>query len=139
MNKFQKLSFKPADGFLDYIPANELKIVEFHRQIINSYIPDCKEKLSNNVPFFSRHKKICYIWPSSIPWGAVEKGVAKGFTQGSKLSIDSNYFDKCNNTTVYKKIYTDAKQIDIEFLKSLLYEAVIIDQENVKIRREKNN
>jgi uncharacterized protein YdhG (YjbR/CyaY superfamily) len=139
MNKFQKVSFKSVDDFLDYIPAEELKIVELLRQIINNCIPDCKEKLSNNVPFFSRHKNICYIWPSSIPWGAVDKGVAIGFTQGSKLSIDEGYFEKNTTTKVYKKIFTDIKQIDIELLKSLLYEAVIIDQNNAKTRREKNN
>lgn len=134
MNKFQKVSFKSVDDFLEFIPAEELKIVEFLRKIIKSCIPDCIEKLSYNVPFYSRHKNICYIWPASIPWGAVDKGVAIRFTHGSQLSIDEDYFEKTTTTKVCKKTFTDIKQIDIELLKSLLYEAAIIDQENAKAK-----
>lgn len=85
-NPFQKgLSFKTADDILDYLPEEERKLLEILRSLVLDCIPDALEKISYNVPFYSRRKRICFIWPASIPWGGVKDGVALGFTKGHLL------------------------------------------------------
>ncbi|MEI7802655.1 MAG: hypothetical protein WCI97_08430, partial [Bacteroidota bacterium] len=67
--KMQNVSFNSVDEFLEFLPADELKIVEVLRKIIFNAVPDIKEKLSYNIPFYSRHKNIFFIWPASVLWG----------------------------------------------------------------------
>ena len=52
MSKIQPIKFNSLDDFLSYLPEDELKIVQFLRQIIANCIPDYKEKLAYNVPFY---------------------------------------------------------------------------------------
>jgi hypothetical protein len=94
---------------------------------------DCKEKLAYNVPFFYRHSRICYIWPASIPWGKVEKGVAIGFCKGASF-LDETF----ENTKFSSKLtFTSVKEIDIAFLKQQIFEAILIDEQIVKAKRRK--
>ena len=55
MNKIQKLNFRNVDDFLDYLPDNELEIVQFLRQLIVDCIPNCTEKLAYNVPYYYKN------------------------------------------------------------------------------------
>src|SRR5260370_41967737 len=66
----QNVSFKSLEEFFEFIPPDELKIVEALRKLILECIPDCEEKLTFNVRFYKRHSNICYIWPPSITWVA---------------------------------------------------------------------
>ncbi|MET0758915.1 MAG: DUF1801 domain-containing protein [Flavobacterium sp.] len=133
MGNTQGLEFKTTDEFLDYLPEEELEIVLFLRKIILDCIPDCKEKLAYNVPFYYRHSRICYIWPASIPWGKVEKGVAIGFCKGELLSDDTFETTKFAS----KQTFTSVKEIDAAILKQQIYEAVLIDEQIVKAKRRK--
>ena len=82
MAKMQPVNFKHIDEFLDYLPEQERRLVDFLREIVLDCIPDAREKLSYNVPYYSRNRRICFIWPSSIPWGKVKKeGVMFGSTK----------------------------------------------------------
>ena len=96
MNKIQKIKLRDIDDFLSYISTEELKVVELLRRIIFDCIPNCEEKLSYNVPFYCRHSRICFIWPASIPWGAVKKKFVFSQTLGRRFSpkniLKSHYF-----------------------------------------------
>ena len=127
MSKIQKISFKNYDEFIESITPDERQIVEILRAIIFESIPDCKEKLSYNVPYYWRFSRICFIWPASIPWGGIEDGVAIGFCRGDELA-DLSYLEKQDRKKVYRKVFTNKKQVDVELLKACLYEAVIIDE-----------
>jgi hypothetical protein len=133
MGNPQGIRFKSVDEFLDYLPEEELEIVLFLREIILKCITDCKEKLAYNVPFYYRHSRICYIWPASIPWGKVEKGVAIGFCRGDLL-IDETFK---TSKFISKLTFNSIKEIDVPFLKQQIYEAVLIDEQVVKARRRK--
>lgn len=128
MNKIQKVSFRNVEEFLDYIPENELIIVEQLRNLVYECIPNAKEKLSFNVPFFSRDKNICCIWPASIPWGNVpESTVVLGFTSGHLLD-DPYKIMKAGSRKYVRTIEFDVTQdIDYEMVKFYLYEALEID------------
>ncbi|MFE3869213.1 DUF1801 domain-containing protein [Flavobacterium sp. LS2P90] len=133
MGNTQGKEFKTIEEFLDYLSEEELEIVLFLRKIILECMPDCKEKLAYNVPFYYRHSRICYIWPASVPWGKVEKGVAIGFCK------DASFLDETFETTkfVTKLNFNSVKEIDVSLLKQEICEAILVDNQIVKARRRK--
>jgi hypothetical protein len=133
MENTQGIQFKTLDEFLDYIPEDELEVVLFLRKIILECITDCKEKLAYNVPFYYRHSRICYIWPATIPWGKVSKGVAIGFCKGDSF-LDETFETK---KFASKLTFNSVAEIDIASLKEQIYEAILIDEKIVKARRRK--
>jgi hypothetical protein len=135
----QNVSFKSVDEFLEFLPPDELKIVEYLRQIIFSIIPGCIEELSYNVPYYRYHSNICFLWPASVTWGNVKnKGVRLGFVKGYLMHDDINYLEKGNRKQVYWKDFSDIREIDVDLLKAYLYEAVRIDQERIKTTKAKS-
>lgn len=133
MNPFQNVSFDSVEELLDFLPLGERKIVEQLREIVFACIPDTKEKLSYNVPFYYRHTRICFIWPGSVPWGGVKEGVLFGFCKGHQLSNSSD-LETGTRKSVFTKTFHTSKEIDREKVSQLLYEAVWIDEE---VRKEK--
>lgn len=128
-NKFQNVDFKTVDDFLDYLPEHERPIVDLLRELILDCIPDVKEKLSYNVPFYKRHSNICFIWPASVPWGKHrQEGVRLGFTKGYLMNDDLNYLDKGERKQVYMKDFTKLEEIDIDLLKAYIFEAILVDE-----------
>jgi hypothetical protein len=134
MSKMQNVSFKNVEEFLDYLPDRERQIVDYLREIIFECIPDCHEKLSYNVPYFSKHARICFIWPASVPWGNVKmNGVQLGFCKGYLLQDDINYLEKGNRKQVYSKTFFEIEAIDVDLLKAYLFDAVAIDEQSKEI------
>ncbi|TDE04635.1 DUF1801 domain-containing protein [Flavobacterium hiemivividum] len=133
MEESDILDFNSIEEFLDYLPAAELEIVLFLRKIILECMPDCKEKLAHNIPFYYRHSRICYIWPASIPWTKVEKGVAIGFCKNSAFR------DEAFETTTFssKTLFSSIDEIDVVSLKQQINEAILIDEQIVKARRRR--
>jgi hypothetical protein len=129
----QKIKFKNVGDFLDSLPDNELKIVEILRDLVLESIPNCKEKLAYNVPFYYRHSRVVFIWPASVPWGAVDNGVVLGFCKGTQL-FDLDTTDK---KTVGRKVFTSAKGINMNEIRQLLFEAVLLDEQDHKLKRKK--
>lgn len=125
----QNVNFDTVNAFLDFLPEDELKLVLFLRQLVFDCVPNVTEKLAYNVPFFKRHKNICFIWPSSVFWGKQKtyEGVRFGFTNGYLLSDEFNCLKKESRKQVYWIDYTNLNQIDVDVLKGFLYEAVLID------------
>lgn len=128
MNKFQKLKFRNVDDFLDHLPENELKIVELLREIILTEIPDVKEYLAYNVPFYSRHGRICYIWPASVPWGHIKNGVALGFTRANEIIGSEDLLDFGGRKSIGILTFLTSKEIDVDIVRVLLQEAVELDK-----------
>jgi len=126
---FQKgLKFQSFVEFWDFLPENERIVVDVLRQIILENLPStCKEKLAYNVPYYYGNKRICLIWPGSIPWGGIRDGVLLGFCQGYKLSDPESYLTHGTNKQVYYKIYHSVHEIDGAAIVSLLKEAVKFD------------
>lgn len=134
MNQFQNVDFKTVNDFLRFLPEDELRIVSALRLLVQECIPDAKEKLAYNVPYYYRYARICFIWPASVPWGKLQKtGVEFGFCKGHLLS-DSFYLEKGNRKEVSIKRFNSVKDIDFEQLRQLLYEAVILDEKEFRSR-----
>ena len=136
--KMQNVSFRNTEEFYDFLPEEELVIVETLRKIIYSCIPDATEKLCYNVPFFYRHKRICFIWPPSVLWGNVRMGrVQLGFVNGYLMQDEINYLEKEKRKQVYCRYFKEVKDIDVDILKSYIFEAASIDEELAKNKKRK--
>jgi hypothetical protein len=134
----QNVSFKSLDDFFEFVPQEELTIVNLLRDLVFSCIPGATEKLSYNVPFYRRFKNICFIWPSSIMWGnrKTYEGVRFGFTNGYLLKDELNYLERGTRKQVYWKDFKTVNEIDIHLLKAYLFEAVSIDVQMAQKKKQ---
>jgi hypothetical protein len=122
------IKFQSFVEFWEYLPENERLLVDVLRQIVIATLPTGrKEKLTYNVPYYYGNKRICLIWPASVPWGGFSEGVLLGFSQGNKLPDTGNYLTHGTNKQVYYKIFRSVDEIDEMAIISLLNEAVRID------------
>lgn len=137
MGKMQNVAFKSIDEFLDFIPNDELKIVNVLRQLVLDCMPDAIEKLSFNVPFYKRYKMVCFIWPASVLWGKKKmyEGVRFGFTNGYLMQDENKYLNKGDRKQIYWRDFISVKDINIDVLKSYLYEAIMLDDETKSIKK----
>ncbi|MCK5103307.1 MAG: hypothetical protein KAR17_10850, partial [Cyclobacteriaceae bacterium] len=79
MAKVQRVKFDSIQDLLNFLPKHELDIVQHLRSIVLACFPNPIEKLSYNVLYYYQHSRVCFIWPSSVPWGKVQKnGVLLG-------------------------------------------------------------
>ncbi|WP_421977611.1 DUF1801 domain-containing protein [Roseivirga seohaensis] len=127
MNKFQPVDFQDLDDLFAFLPEHELKIVEALRNLVYECIPQVKEKLSYNVPFFRLRKTVCFIWPGAVPWGGTFEGVQFGFTYGHLLTDENGYLAAGKRKFVRTKTFKSLKEIDFDQLRILLFEAAEID------------
>lgn len=127
-NKLQGVGFRNVDEFLDFLPEHELLIVETLRSLILEVIPEATERLSYNVPYYFRNRRVCYIWPASIPWGNVKmEGVMLGICEGHRLS-DHQYFGMGDRKQVATRIFQSLTDEDCDLIRYYLQEAADIDQ-----------
>jgi hypothetical protein len=129
--RMQNVSFRDVHELLEFLPDNEIQIVRLLREIVFNCIPHVTEKLSYNVPFYRQHKSICFIWPASVLWGKKKTydGVRFGFSNGHLLRDENSYLCKGNRKQVYWRDFTSIKEIDVDLLKSYIFEAADIDQQ----------
>ena len=125
----QQVHFGHVQEFLAFLPANELKVVVELRQLVYDCIPEVKEKLSYNVPFFRKRKNICFIWPASVLWGKSKTmdGVRFGFTYGHLLQDDQQWLERGDRKQVYWKDFASVQAINFPVLEAYLHEAAFID------------
>jgi hypothetical protein len=135
-SRFQPIAFSHVHDFLAYLPPDELDMVELLRTIILESIPDCKEKLAFNVRFYYRYSRLCFIWPGGVPWGKTKEGVEIGFCKGHLLS-DSSYLNVGGRKEVFIKTFQNKKEINVNKLRALLYEAAFIDEELYRLKGSK--
>ena len=125
----QQIKFHTVEDFLDFLPENELQIVSVLRNIILENLPNCKEKLSYNVPYYYGRRRICFIWPASVPWGKVKlNGVQLGFCNAKLMQDELNYLDKDNRKQIGTKTFFSVKEIEEDLIKMYLFEALEIDK-----------
>lgn len=126
----QNVSFKNVDEFLEYLPDKELKIVELLRKVVFDCIPMAIEYLSFNVPFYKVNRTVCFIWPASVLWGKKQTydGVRFGLTHGYLIPDKINYLNKGDRKQVYWRDFSNLRDIDVDLLKSYIFEALLIDK-----------
>ena len=113
----------------ELLPENERIIVDVLRQIIIENLPpECKEKISYNVPFFYGNRGLGIVWPATVPRGGIKEGVLLGFWYGNKLNDVDHYLTHGTNKQIFYKIYKSPGEIDETAIVKLLKEAIRVDK-----------
>jgi hypothetical protein len=128
-------NFKSIEEVVLSLPKNEQLIVTRLRSLILECLPKATEKLSSGVPFYTRNRMICFIWPPSIYWGNEEKwnknqekGVTLGFCQGKLMSNEDGALLAEGRKQVYCMYFKSLAEIKEEQIRALLFEAELVDE-----------
>ena len=133
-------SKKSVDEIILELPKSEQAIVKRLRSLILECLPFAKEKNNFGDPLmerghvlYSHHRMICYLWPSSFARGKLKeahqaKGVSLGFCQGNLFANEDGMLQAEGRKQVYCMYFKTLKEINDEQIRSLLFEAEIIDR-----------
>jgi hypothetical protein len=129
-----------VEEMLSTLPKSERVMVDRLRNLVIECLPKASEKgyYGLGVPFYRHHRLICFIWPSSVVWGPVSekpkrKGVVSlGFCQGNRMLNDEGWLLAEGRKQVYVMYFSKASEIDDNIVRSLLFEAGMIDDQFVQ-------
>jgi len=134
--------YSTVEEFLLTLPREEQVIVKRLRALVKECLPKATEKLNYGAPYYTHHKMICFIWPPSAYWGPKktsdklkDKGVSLGFCYGNLMSNDQGVLLAEGRKQVYVVYYKSLKEIDEQLIKSLLFEASLLDDSFGKGRK----
>jgi hypothetical protein len=123
-----------VEDFIEDLTGSEKLMVRRLRSLILEVEPRLQEKLSYGVPYFSRHRRICFLWPSScfpcsesVPM-PLHGEVIFGLCYGNLLSNTRGLLLKENRKQVYMVKFTAPGQIDEQAIREIVQEAVLVDE-----------
>ncbi|HEY5745890.1 MAG TPA: DUF1801 domain-containing protein [Chryseolinea sp.] len=134
------------DQMIATLPRNEQLLVKRLRALITECIPQATEKAYYGyvMPFYTRNRLICFIWPPSAVWEAnanyekqKAKGVALGFNQGNLMANEDGALLAEGRKQVYKMYFKKLDDIDEHQVRALLFEAALIDEQFAKKKKKK--
>lgn len=122
------IKFQSFVEFREYLPEDERIITDVLREIILKTLPSTtREKLTYNVPFYYGKRRICLIWPASVPGGGIKSGVLFGFCYGYKLKDQDSYLTHGTNKQIFYKIYHSTDEMNFDAIIRSLKEALELD------------
>lgn len=113
-------------------------MVQRLRDIVKECLPKASEQAYYGVgiPFYRHHRLICFIWPSSVFWGPKrtpesqqKKGISLGFCQGNLMSNEGGHLLAEGRKQVYCMYFHQLDDINEPLIRSLLFEAGMIDDQ----------
>lgn len=125
-----------VDEALLNLPREERIMVQRLRMLVKECLPNASEQAyyGLGVPFYRHNRLICFIWPPSISWGpsrsetSKKKGVTLGFCQGNRMSNEEGHLLPEGRKQVYCMYFQKLVDIDEPLVRSLLFEAGLIDE-----------
>ena len=117
----------PIHAYINKLPSSEKKIVQTLRQLILETIPEIEERLSYGVPYYYRKRRMFFLWPASSPLSNLKKGVNIGFCYGSLVLDKEKFLERNGRKQVYMKPFTHIRDIPLDTIRTLLLEAVSVD------------
>jgi uncharacterized protein YdhG (YjbR/CyaY superfamily) len=123
---------REVQEFIEGLAADERIIVKRLRDLILAADPRIVEKLSYGVPYFSRNRRLFFLWPASaLPFSTDRKQiapkVAMGFCYGNLLSNDQGLLRQENRKQVYTISINTLVDINERLLREIVNEALIAD------------
>ena len=134
------------DQMIAALPRNEQVLVRRLRALVFECIPQATEKAYYDlgIPFYTRNRLICFIWPPSVSWEAgandekrKAKGVSLGFNQGNLMSNDDGVLLSEGRKQVYVMYFKKLDDIDEAQVRALLFEAAMVDEQFAKKKKRK--
>lgn len=123
-----------VEDFVDDLPREERLITRRLRTLILETDPAIKEKLSYGVPYFSRNRRLFFLWPGSHPGLSKDKDrdqphVTMGFCYGNLLSNEQGMLIRDGRKQVYTIQFSSLADIRERQVTEVITEAVINDQQ----------
>lgn len=135
---------KSVDELLQELPKEEQVVMKRLRSLVLECLPKATEKLSYGAPFYTRNRMICFIWPPSLYWSPKQKpgkhsykGVSFGFCYGNLMSNDKGVLLSEGRKQVYCMYFKSLQEIDEALIRSLLFEAEMLDESFAKKKKSK--
>ena len=122
-----------VDEMILNLPKVEMVITKRLRELVLECLPLAVEKpyYGLGVPYYSRHRQICYIFPSSALYGTENKvqrrSVTLGFCQGNRMSNESGILKAERRKQVRVIYFYKFSEISEDEIRALLFEAAMID------------
>jgi len=132
------------DQLIATLPRDEQVLVKKLRALVTECIPKAVEKAYEGqaMPFYTRNRMICFIWPPSMTWEPdmnhekrKAKGVALGFNQGNLMSNEDGVLLAEGRKQVYMMYFKKLSDIDDARVRALLFEAAMIDEQFSKKKK----
>lgn len=129
------LRMQDVETYLDTLSGNERVIMQRLRTMIFRAEPRISEKLSYGVPYFSRHRRLFYLWPSSaLPRRQQTEpdpspGVMLGFCYGNLLSNDQGLLVKEGRKQVFTIPVLTLTAKKEKLISEVINEAVYVDEQ----------
>jgi len=124
--KFAK--HKNFDSFLEALDPLERVVCKRLRTLIMDHFPELKETWAYGAPYFKGHRRICFLYPASLPYSGLEAGVNFGFTRANQLSNAQGLLNLGNRKEVAYISILSEKEIQEDLFLEILHEAVILDK-----------
>ena len=133
------------DQMIATLPRDEQVLVKRLRALVTECIPQATEKAYDGqvMPFYTRNRLICFIWPPSMVWTPnanrekqIAKGVALGFSQGNLMANEDGVLLAEGRKQVYMMYFKKLDDIDDHQIRALLFEAAMIDEQFAKKKRK---
>ena len=133
------------DSMIAALPREEQVLVKRLRALVTECLPKATEKAYEGqaMPFYTRNRLICFIWPPSVVWETnthyekqKAKGVALGFNQGNRMSNEDGILLAEGRKQVHMIYFQKLADIDDNQIRALLFEAGLIDEQFAKKRKK---
>ncbi len=116
---------KTINSFISTLPEEEKKMTLRLREIILETNPSFEEKFAYGVPYYYLNKRVCFVWPTSVPRSGFKSGVIFGISNGVILKKKFDIIS-CGSCKVIGWIqYHKLKEIKPRIVKEILTEAII--------------
>jgi len=128
---------KSVEEAIAALPRTEQVIVKRLRALMQESLPKAIEepKYGYGVPFYTHHRMICFIWAPSMYRSPQKqknnhdtKGVSLGFCQGNLMSNEDGILLAEGRKQVYCMYFKSLKEIKDEQIRTLLFEAELVDE-----------
>jgi uncharacterized protein YdhG (YjbR/CyaY superfamily) len=132
-----------VEDIIANLPKDERIITKRLRSIILDTDPHLQEKLSYGVPYFFHYRRICFLWPASLIPSCykkpTEEKVTLGLCYGNLLSNDQGLLIADNRKQVYVIKFSEAAQINDHAIREIIQEAVLVDEQFGKKKKQKKH
>ena len=119
---------KDFDSFLEALPPEEQNICLRLRNLILENCPGLKETWAYGAPFYKGRRRICFLYPASLPYSGLKEGVNLGFNRANLLSNQQGLLDAGERKEVAYIRINSLQDIQENLLLEILQEAVLVDQ-----------
>lgn len=135
------MTFAKHDNFESFFAAllpEEQAVVTRLRTLILEHFPRWREKMSYGVPYYFGRRRICFIWPASVPPSGLAAGVCLGFAQGYRLADPCGLLDMGGRKEVGMIVFLHEKDVREGAVLELLEAAGQTDEAFWGVRNTRN-